>query len=110
MNTAASDLKIELIFAADCPNVPQARDVLLRALKKININCNWQEWDRSDNACPDYARPYGSPTILVNEKDVSQSSNNESACCRVYLENPEFKGCPSVDDVMVAVKNACALK
>ncbi len=104
MNTSIPQVKIELIFDADCPNVPQAREVLLRALKKLDMDCLWQEWERSDSACPGYARSYGSPTILVNEKDVSQSSHNESACCRVYLENTEFKGCPSVDDVVSALK------
>ena len=109
MNTASSNLKIELIFDSDCPNVPQARGVISRALERINIICDWQEWERSDPACPAYARFCGSPTILVNEKDVSQSSQNESSCCRVYLENPEFKGCPSLDDVVAALQQACAL-
>ena len=66
---------------------------------------NWMDV----NNCPAYARFCGSPTILVNEKDVSQSSQNESSCCRVYLENPEFKGCPSLDDVVAALQQACAL-
>ena len=104
MNTVIPNLKIELIFDADCPNVPQARDVISRAINKLNLHCNWQEWERSNPACPAYARSFGSPTILVNEKDVSQSSHNESSCCRVYLENPEFKGCPSLEDVVAAIQ------
>lgn len=105
MNTSTSTPKIELIFDQDCPNVPQAREALQQALKQLQLEPSWQEWQRSDPACPDYARSLGSPSILVNERDVSAAVNNDSSCCRVYPENAGFKGCPSVDSIIAAIKS-----
>ncbi len=99
------EVQLELVFDSDCPNVDEARDVLKRALQSLSLPLNWQEWERSDQNCPDYAKEYGSPTILVNSKDVSPSAHNDSACCRVYPENTEFKGCPSLDNVIAAIKS-----
>lgn len=98
--------RIELIFDADCPNVPQAREVLVRALEQLGLQCHWQEWLLGDKSCPAYARSYGSPTILVNGQDVSPSSHNDSCCCRIYPENKTFKGCPCVADIISALKRA----
>jgi len=106
MKPSPSQLKIELIFDHDCPNVPQAREVLQQALERLQMDAVWQEWERSDAACPEYARALGSPSILVNEKDVSPSAHNESSCCRVYPENSRFKGCPSLESVIAAIETA----
>ena len=100
MNKKVAPVTIELVFDNDCPNVPQARDVLQRALLTVGLPAEWQEWDCASDTCPDYARAYGSPTILLNRQDVSASAQNDCACCRIYPENTEFKGCPSVEQVI----------
>lgn len=105
MNTPSNPLKIELIFDQDCPNVPQAREALQQALDRLQLDSRWQEWLRSDPGCPEYARSLGSPSILVNERDVSAAANNDNSCCRVYPENAGFKGCPSVDSIIAAIKS-----
>lgn len=97
--------KIELIYDQDCPNVPQARDALQQALDQLQLDLRWQEWQRSAPDCPAYARNLGSPSILVNERDVSAAANNDSSCCRVYPENAGFKGCPSVASIIAAIKS-----
>ena len=106
MNMSSISPKIELVFDHDCPNVPQARDVLERALRSLQMDVSWQEWERSDPACPEYARALGSPSILVNEKDVSPAAHNDSSCCRLYPENSQFSGCPSLDSIVAAIKSA----
>ena len=105
MNAESNSLRIELIFDQDCPNVPQARDVLRRAMSALSLKEEWIEWERSDVSCPSYARSLGSPSILVNGKYVSPTANNDDACCRVYPENIEFKGCPSLENVIEALKH-----
>ena len=106
MNTPAATPEIELIFDSDCPNVAQARDVLQQALRSLHLDLQWQEWERSDPACPEYARAFGSPSILVNHKDVSPAAGNDNSCCRLYPENSQFQGCPSVASIVNAIKNA----
>ena len=106
MKVSTPTPKIELIFDHDCPNVPQARAALQQALQQLQLDLSWQEWERSDPACPEYARALGSPSILVNQQDVSAAADNVSSCCRVYPENAGFKGCPSIESILAAIKSA----
>ena len=84
--------------------MPQARDALRQALDRLGLQRGWEEWERSEVGCPDYARELGSPSILVDAVDVSPSANNDSSCCRVYPENAQFRGCPSVEDIVEALR------
>ncbi|MBI3570962.1 MAG: hypothetical protein HY082_07660 [Gammaproteobacteria bacterium] len=75
---------VELIYDSDCPNVPAARENLMRAFSQAGLTPHWREWDRADAKAPAYARSYGSPTVLVNGKDVAGSSAADAAACRIY--------------------------
>ncbi|MFT6633876.1 MAG: hypothetical protein ACJAS4_003849 [Bacteriovoracaceae bacterium] len=98
-------LSVEFIFDKDCPNVKDARANLMKAFSKSNLNANWKEWDRNSNKSPDYARKYGSPTILVNGKDIADViPDSEANCCRLY----DGGGIPSVQlisDKLLVKKN-----
>ena len=61
---------VELVYDRDCPNIVQTRAALLKAFVQARIQPKWVEWDRSDPESPDYVQGYGSPTILVNKKDI----------------------------------------
>jgi hypothetical protein len=100
--------KVELIFDLDCPNVSQARLNLFRAFTLAGIAPQWTEWDRNDRESPDYAHRYGSPSILIDGKDIAGEMNRNAAnCCRVYLESDESnKGVPSVKLIATALSNA----
>ena len=91
--------KVELIYDRDCPNVEAARQQLRRAFEQLGQSVQWDEWDRGDPSSPDHARHYGSPTILVDGKDVFGASPLEGAdCCRVYhSQNDGFGGVPPVE-------------
>ncbi len=76
---------VELVYDYDCPNVSKARAQLLRAFAETGIPPRWSEWERADPASPDYVRGYGSPTILVDGKDVAGVAGSDSiSCCRLY--------------------------
>lgn len=91
-------LLVELIYDPACPNVSQARDNLLRAFALIGVNPQFTEWNRNESQTPSYARRYGSPSILVNGKDIAGVSDQYATNhCRVYLDSDECnKGAPSV--------------
>jgi hypothetical protein len=63
-------MTIELIYDSDCPNVSAARAQLLRALVRTGLPVRWREWDRLSPHSPSHVRTYGSPTILLNGKDI----------------------------------------
>jgi len=100
--------RVELIYDRHCPNVAEARAQLLRAFAQLGTSARWTEWDREDPSSPDYVRTYGSPTILVNGRDVAdQPPTGSSPCCRVYVgKDGRLRGTPSVDQITAALSSA----
>lgn len=93
-------MKIELIYARDCPNVNAARANLVLALSATRLPARWTEWDQLSPETPAYARGFGSPTVLVDGRDVGEISDKKAAgaCCRIYASATSgLTGVPSVD-------------
>ncbi len=101
--------KVYLVYFKDCPNIELARRRLLLAFSQARVEAtNWEEWDCDDPSAPDLVRGYGSPTILVDGKDVAGALPAEGRpCCRVYQDgNSEFSGAPSVSQIVSALEDA----
>jgi mercuric ion transport protein len=98
--------RAELIYDRDCPNVPKARARLLRAFAEEGVSPRWLEWEREDPASPTYVRGYGSPTILVDGKDVEGVlPSNDIRCCRLYAHPlTGFQWAPSVESIVSALR------
>jgi len=103
-------MMVELIYSQECPNVANARERLLRAFSAVGITPHWQEWDRNDSASPAHAHAYGSPTILVNGRDVTGigPSADGADACRVYASSGTFDGAPGVDVIANALREVRA--
>lgn len=101
---------VELIYDAECPNVEAAREQLRQAFRNIGLAPAWQEWDRESPTSPAHARQYGSPTILVDGRDVGGEAPRDSAnCCRVYSSSETgLQRVPSVDAIATALSNSAA--
>jgi hypothetical protein len=102
---------IEFIYDRDCPNVEPARAALrdaLRALKRTQI---WQEWDRANAQAPEYVRAYGSPTILVDGKDIAGMEPSDAPSCRIYRnERGDARGVPNPELILAAMQNTSETK
>jgi len=98
---------VELIYDHDCPNVELTRTRLLQAFAEAGISARWEEWERGDDSSPSHVGAYGSPTILINGKDVAGAHPSENiACCRLYAgANGGFNGAPSVEMIAAALRN-----
>ena len=92
-------MKVELIYDADCPNVAETRANLLQALAAAHLAAEWTEWERSSASSPPYAAYFGSPTVLVEGRDVAGESPREHiSCCRLYaFAKGRYSGAPSVE-------------
>jgi hypothetical protein len=99
---------IELVYDADCPNVEEARAALRQACAQAAVSAVWVEWDRKAPGSPAYVRGYGSPTILVNGRDVAGAPPGEGAdCCRVYPDGEGgFRRVPPGAQIAAALR-AC---
>jgi hypothetical protein len=94
-----------LIYDQGCPNVDDARTQLARAFSEAGIPARWQEWDAGDADAPAHVRGYGSPTILIDGRDVAGLTPAEGrSCCRVYQhEGGGLRGVPAVADIVAAL-------
>lgn len=97
--------KVELIIDRDCPNVAAARQQLNQAFAAIGLKATWTEWDREAQDAPPYARLYGSPTVLVDERDVDgEATESDANSCRVYLgADGRLQGVPAVERIVAAL-------
>lgn len=60
---------VELVYFVGCPNVDTAR----ARLRSVLPGGEWRERNLADAATPDRYRRFGSPTILVDGRDVARS-------------------------------------
>ncbi len=99
--------QVEFIYDADCPNIEVARKQLMAAFTDAGITPKWVEWERNDPKNPDYVRQYGSPTILVDGKDVAGvTPTGDSNNCRIYKDEAGVvSGVPSVKVIISALLN-----
>ena len=98
-------MKIELVYDSNCPNVEGARENLRLALRQIGIKTGWHEWERNDSNLPERFMNYGSPTVLINGKDIIPGlSESHADSCRLYKDSKgTMRGVPPVEAVINAL-------
>lgn len=85
--------KIELVYFDGCPNAARARENLASVLEPGS----WMEWNLSAEDTPERFRRFGSPTVLVEGRDVTGGDGGNAAmACRA-------DGAPSVDVIRRAL-------
>lgn len=99
-----SPLRVDLGYFAGCPHVDAARRAIRSALSAEGLETGWSEWDCDDTRTPGPLRRYGSPTVLVNGRDVVPAPADGN-CCRVYTEEAGWRHAPSV----AAIRSALGL-
>ena len=74
---------VELVYFAGCPHVDAARAALCTALGAAGLPLAWQEWDQSAPTAPTHVQRLGSPTVLVDGRDVTGVGGSLAgrACC-----------------------------
>lgn len=97
--------RVELVYDLDCPNIGATRAALLQAFARARVSASWIEWDRKAPESPAYVRRYGSPTVLVNGKDVVSAEPTDGGdCCRLYSDGENgFRGVPPVDHIVTVL-------
>ena len=100
-------LTVELVYGKDCPNVAATRANLLRAFAEVGMPARWTEWEESCPETPAHLRGFGSPTMLVEGKDVAGALPVEGLeSCRLYDGGDEERGVPPVELIVSALARA----
>ena len=102
--------RVELIYDPGCPNVVAAREAMLEGFAIRGAAPSWTEWARGSPDSPDYARGYGSPTVLVDGRDVAgQPPGDGPSSCRLYPDGRGgLRGAPSGAQIAAALGAAGA--
>lgn len=90
--------RVELVYFTGCPHVNAARNALRSALEAEGLEVRWREWNRDDPHTPESLRRYGSPTVLVDGRDVVDAPDGGS-CCRVYAHGNRLVGAPDAGTI-----------
>ncbi len=108
----SKELTIELIYDPYCPNIEDARINLTHALSRMGIPARLKEWNREDSPSPPHVRYYGSPTILINGKNIAGENHlKNSSCCGLHTaSDDEIGSAPSVGMIKTALRNSLASK
>jgi len=102
MAPASRPSRVELLYFPGCPNVPAAREQLARALALAGLPPEWVEHDVDASDVPEHARGYGSPTILIDGRDVASGAPVEGSACRLY-PGSEVPGVPPQRVILAAL-------
>mgnify|MGYP000865880417 CR=1 FL=1 len=85
-------MKIQLLYFNGCPNVEVARAAVRTALAAEKLEIAVEEIDVEAPTAPDWARGWGSPTILIDGQDVAGQQPSASSACRLYAGgSPSFE-------------------
>lgn len=95
-------MNIQFLSFSDCPLAAPARKNLKTALADRGIT-DYEEIDILDPKVPEDIRSWGSPTILVNGRDVSGATKGHSISCRIYAY-PD--GVPDVKCIIACLVDA----
>ncbi len=100
----------ELVYFAGCPNVDEARNQLQRALAAVQLDPRWVEYEATDPALPEHAKGFGSPTILINGREVTGATpGGTSDACRLYLDDQGRRAlAPALSGIVAALTAAQA--
>ncbi len=104
-------MNVELIYDADCPNVAATRSLLIKAFAETGVSARWREWERGTQESPAHVHGFGSPTILVNGKDIVDANpSNTAASCRVYSDdNGRFVRTPPFELICSALRKGASI-
>lgn len=95
---------VELVYENTCPNVDATRARLAQAFRAAGITPAWSEWEVGDPQAPEHVRRFGSPTILVDRKDVMALPDEDAgSCCRIYTLDCDERGVPPLDAIVTAL-------
>lgn len=97
--------RIDLVYHSTCPNVQAARAALRTALDQVSLPPVWTEWNSMAESTPVALQGFGSPTVLIDGRDVlgvRQMDAASAGACRVYFdgEGRALGGAPSVQMIV----------
>lgn len=89
--------RIEILTFEGCPNHAGALELVERVLSETGVGADVELVDVPDSATAERLRFLGSPTILVDGRDIEPGSDARgtySLACRIYATGDGLRGVP----------------
>lgn len=88
-----------------CPLAPEALRELESAICQLHdrLQIEIKHIDLMDPETTDELKRWGSPTILLNEQDITGAQQGDANSCRIY---PGPKGVPATHEIVEALSRA----
>jgi hypothetical protein len=106
-------MRIQFLWYPDCPSHPQARELLARTLRELDVESHVEEicvrdWDQArEHQFP------GSPTIRINSVDIDEQGADAmgvALTCRTYARpGSGFGPLPTHEQLADAIRRAASL-
>lgn len=99
-------VNLQFLSFPSCPNTPQLRQRLTKALAELGIDLKVTEVNLLELAKDDPRLCYGAPTVLVNGVDLMGRSPSDRPAlrCRIYADG----GLPSLDELLQRLQDCCS--
>ena len=100
--TAVLERTVQFLSFEGCPLAPEALSVLESAVRQLSDRLR-VEIEHIDLMAPDTAdelKRWGSPTILLNEQDITGAQPGDANSCRIY---PGPGGVPATHEIVAAL-------
>ena len=96
--------RIDLVYDADCPHKELARANIKVSLSNYAGEIDLHEWSSSDPKCPPHVLGFGSPTILIDKREITgMLSVAGMRGCRIYRTSNGQEHAPSVNQIRDAL-------
>ena len=101
-----SGVNFQFLSFPSCPNTPELRQRLAKALAELGIDLKVTEVNLLELAKDDPRLCYGAPTILINGIDLlgQDPSVRPGLSCRIYADG----GLPSLDELLQRLQDCCS--
>ena len=98
---------IQFLYFEGCPLAPRARDNLVRAIRSLlsPSAVSFEEIDLMSGKTSVEFKRWGSPTILLNGRDITGAPPGDSCTCRIYASTG---GVPTTREIVSAIGKDCA--
>ncbi|MBI2856858.1 MAG: hypothetical protein HYX95_00940 [Chloroflexi bacterium] len=89
----STQARVQLLRFPDCPDAAAAGVALRRVLAECNLPAEFEEIDITAPGTPEALARWGSPTILINGKDLVGETPS-GPTCRLYATPEGVAGVP----------------
>ena len=98
-------MQVQLLSFPGCPHADGARRALRRALAAAGLPQGFEDVDVTAVGTPDALRRWGSPTILVDGRDIAGDAP-AGPSCRIYRAGGADQGVPPDELIARALSEA----